>query len=734
MPAELVREGSVASGGGALPRVVCESRIVSVEVYARGAVVTRRVTVPETLPPGPVDVVIPGVTPAAEPGSIRAAIAGDREIVATQAPLVIPEAPAGPGDAIQRIRKLELEAFRLANERRSVEARRETVAASSVTSSLPDAQHKGDPAERARDALAAHGILALAIADLDRRLEELDLAIARNEKAFEAARVDAAQAKSSERMGAGHPTREVVLRLAGEGGARSIDVTYTVAAARWWPTYTVRLSDALSKAELTLGARVAQLSGEDWGGVRLSLTTADLTHDARLPELPSLRLGRAQPKPKRGYRPPPPGLDEMFAGYDAALASLPSPQSTTVVRRERPAPKKARRPAPEGGATGAVAAAAPARQRGRARSEETQRELAALDDGVLAEEAAALPPPPSLPAGPPSAAPLAPGALPRMAMQATMIAPAAAAPRRGGLLAGLSFGGGGGAPADVEDVRAFAQAEPAAIEPADAWLDFDSLAIAPSQERARRGRLVRDLRGPAAPAAGSVEGVALPRHAVDPLRARGLFDHRYDAESLADVPSDGRPHLVLVARAAGSPRARFVTVPREAAEVYREVELENPFDAPLLGGPVDVFVDGALLLTSGIEPIDRGGSIPLGLGLEDRIRVARNARTDEGSAGLLGGSTTVDHDVTIDLRSSLGRPATVFVLERVPVTDEEDVEITHSAKPAPERYDQSDRGSPIRGGLRWRIELAAGGTATIQLGYRVKLPAKQEIVGGNRRE
>jgi uncharacterized protein (TIGR02231 family) len=213
-----------------------------------------------------------------------------------------------------------------------------------------------------------------------------------------------------------------------------------------------------------------------------------------------------------------------------------------------------------------------------------------------------------------------------------------------------------------------------------------------------------------------------------------MFDHRYEAGAALDVPADARVHRVPLLRAAAAARPRFVTVPREAAEVYREVALDNPFPAPLLPGPCEVYVEGALLTTASLAEVGKGGTLSLGLGVEERLRVARNARVDEQSAGLLGGSTTVDHRVTIDLRSSLGRAVTVEVIDRVPVTDDEDIEITPSSKPVPERYEQIERGQPVRGGLRWRVQLPPGGTATVEHGYRVKLSAKHELAGGNRRE
>jgi len=42
--------------------------------------------------------------------------------------------------------------------------------------------------------------------------------------------------------------------------------------------------------------------------VALSVATADLASDVRLPELRSLRIGRAQAAPRKGYRPAPVGL------------------------------------------------------------------------------------------------------------------------------------------------------------------------------------------------------------------------------------------------------------------------------------------------------------------------------------------------------------------------------------------------------------------------------------------
>lgn len=281
--------------------------------------------------------------------------------------------------------------------------------------------------------------------------------------------------------------------------------------------------------------------------------------------------------------------------------------------------------------------------------------------------------------------------------------------------------------------------EPAPLEPDETWLDFDALVLAGADDQTRRGRLARvpadASRREASRAKARIDLLDNPARTQDPSITRGLFDHHYEAEGRGDVPSNGRPHRVHVAAKEGPAKARFRVVPKETTDVYRESRIENPFGAPLLAGPVDVFLEGALITTTDLGAVDRGGFVAVGLGVEERLRVARNARVEESTAGLLGGSAVVDHHVTVDLTSSLGAPVTIEILERIPVTDDKDVSIkVLQAEPEPEVYDQSEIGVPVRGGRRFRVEVPAGGKAKVSFSYRIKLPGKSEIVGGNRRE
>ncbi|MEQ9234830.1 mucoidy inhibitor MuiA family protein [Coleofasciculus sp. E2-BRE-01] len=103
-------------------------------------------------------------------------------------------------------------------------------------------------------------------------------------------------------------------------------VEYFVPGARWTPTYLCRLDSTTNTSAIAVRAFLCQRTGEDWSGVRLELSTANPMTWCELPELPSLRLGRTQPVPRKsGWRLPPLGATMLFADYDRQ-----KPQMVTV--------------------------------------------------------------------------------------------------------------------------------------------------------------------------------------------------------------------------------------------------------------------------------------------------------------------------------------------------------------------------------------------------------------------
>jgi len=106
---------------------------------------------------------------------------------------------------------------------------------------------------------------------------------------------------------------------------------YFVPGARWTPTYVCRLNSVENQATIAVRALICQRTGEDWSSVKLELSTANPIAWCAIPELSSLRLGKAQPEiRKAGWRKPPVGAEILFEDFDRQKESSPPPKSAPL--------------------------------------------------------------------------------------------------------------------------------------------------------------------------------------------------------------------------------------------------------------------------------------------------------------------------------------------------------------------------------------------------------------------
>jgi hypothetical protein len=275
-------------------------------------------------------------------------------------------------------------------------------------------------------------------------------------------------------------------------------------------------------------------------------------------------------------------------------------------------------------------------------------------------------------------------------------------------------------------------------QPTSDELDYAALVLSgPEEPESRRGRLFPDA--PFDPVAveyrrraEAVASLPLPGHAVRPRQSAGSFDHRYDAVARADIPSDGTWHTVTITEIPVGLRTEYLCVPSVEARVYATLVLSNATDQALLAGPVEVTVDDDFLLTAALPTLAPGGVRRMGLGPAEGVQVTRRTHLDESTAGLRNNVTVLDHRVRVEVANRLARPVRVEVREQVPVTSDADVRIEEQADwTVPDDSAGLEHHAP--GTRVWRVELPAGGTAALNGGYKIRIPAAKALVGGNRR-
>ncbi|MFF0473801.1 DUF4139 domain-containing protein [Streptomyces sp. NPDC004284] len=700
---------------GAVPR--WGSGLDSVVVYAQGALCRR---LARGVVPSDGRVRVTGLPRTLDAGSLRARVLGASGARVTEARVEIEAEPYDDGatDGLRR------EVDRLREARTAAEARRDRhrtlIAEVGGLRPVPPGRKREDPHRRTPvDAwLELADFVDERLAGLHARLTELDEAVRLAAHALDVA-CDRLHRASTDAPSA-HVATSVcaVLALDGAGDAEEVELEleYGVPGAVWVPTYRLTHRQGDGGGRLVLRASVAQRTGEDWTGVRLALATADLRRRTDLPALRSIRIGRRQSAPApSGWREPPSGLADLFSGYEAA----------------GPAPFRAGSAvAGAAGGSAPVPVAAPA---------------------SVAAPAPMAPPPPAF-AGPPQPGG-AYGSAPEAFGGGSPDVARSAAPRPGGRPragGGSRAGGGGGfagrpaqAPAPQGPVAPGAAAPPppppvGPPQPSGAELDYAGLVLCgPEEPGARRGRLFPGASSDAVAdeyrrRAEAVAGLPLPRHAVRPRVSAGSFDHRFDAAARADVPSDGTWHTVTVGEIPVVLHTEHICVPSVEQTVYATLAVSNTTRQALLAGPVEVTVDDDFLLTAALPTLAPGGVRRLGLGPAEGVRVTRRTHLKESTAGLRNNVTVLDHRVHVELANRLAGPVTVEVHERVPVSSEPDVRIEERADwTAPEDGTAPEHHAP--GTRVWRVELPAGGTAALDGGYEIRIPAGKALVDGNRR-
>ncbi|WP_406865056.1 DUF4139 domain-containing protein [Streptomyces sp. HUAS MG47] len=680
----------------------------SVVVYAQGAVCRRvaRGTVPQD---GRVRVT--GLPRTLDAGSLRARVLEGAEVRVTEARVEVEAEPLDGEDS----GALRREAERLREEHAAAHARRDRQLALikevAALQPVPPGRKREDPPR----VTPVEAWLELAdfvderLTGLHARLAELETELRDLQHALDIAEDRLARASTDAPSAHVESAVSAVVALDGPAGTEvGLEVEYGVPGAVWVPAYRLTYRQGDGAGRLVLRASVAQRTGEDWTGVQLALATADLGRRTDLPRLRSVRIGRRQPAPEpSGWREPPAGLADLFAGYEAAGPRPVRPGPVAVSAGETlvgglvpPPPPPMPTPPPAfggpppplpvpGAAYGgppppAPAAAAPPAMRSR-------------PGAGGSRSAKARPAPPAAPQ-----APGGPAAAPPMAVPPPPPEPVLGPPR-----------------------------------PSGAELDYAALVLGGADDRPGR----RGLLSPAAPfdavaeeyrrRAESVAGLALPGHAVRPRRSAGSFDHRFDAAARVDIPSDGVWHTVTVGEIPIGLRTEYLCVPSVEPTVYATLVLSNATDQALLAGPVEVSVDGDFLLTAALPTLAPGRVRRVGLGPAEGIRVTRRTQVNESTAGLRSNVTVLDHKVHVELANGLARPVTVEVHERVPVSSEPDVRIEERADWATPPEAGAEHHAP--GTRLWRVELPAGGTTALDGGYEIRIPAGKALVGGNRR-
>ncbi len=190
-----------------------------------------------------------------------------------------------------------------------------------------------------------------------------------------------------------------------------------------------------------------------------------------------------------------------------------------------------------------------------------------------------------------------------------------------------------------------------------------------------------------------------------------------------DIPGDGTPHKTTIARHELTPQLDFLAVPRHTDAVFRRAKLTNTTAAPLLPGPVNLYVGDEYIGQNRLEYTPGGAEVELVLGVEERVTVKRELVRREVDKRLLRDVRQVVYGYEIKLENLLATAARVTVQDQYPVSRHEQIKVRLD-RVAPEPAEQSELHI-----LKWQLDLAPAEKKTIRYEYQVEHPRTLHIVG-----
>ncbi|MDX1413545.1 MAG: mucoidy inhibitor MuiA family protein [Candidatus Promineifilaceae bacterium] len=199
----------------------------------------------------------------------------------------------------------------------------------------------------------------------------------------------------------------------------------------------------------------------------------------------------------------------------------------------------------------------------------------------------------------------------------------------------------------------------------------------------------------------------------------------FDLPGSWDIPSDGSPHKMLLARFSPAPKVDYLAIPRHTDAVFRRAKFVNDSNSNLLIGDAAVFVGNEFVGKTRIEHTAIGQEIELLLGVEEEIVVKRELTRRTVDKRLLRENRVLQYAYEIKLQNLMQQEVTVELQDQLPISKHEQIKIKlERAQPEPSQRNDLNY-------LEWRLQIMPGEEIVVEYAFTVEHPSAMRIRGLN---
>jgi len=204
-----------------------------------------------------------------------------------------------------------------------------------------------------------------------------------------------------------------------------------------------------------------------------------------------------------------------------------------------------------------------------------------------------------------------------------------------------------------------------------------------------------------------------------------LLSASYTVPDRATIPSTGEGRKSFLASHPIEAELRRIAAPAIDERAWLAAKGKNETGAPILAGPVELFVEGAFVGRTTIADVSEGDEIELAFGADPRIKVERKVldRTRD-DYGVFSRRERLTYKVRTTVQSLYREAVEVELVDRLPVSRDEEIEVKVLEATAGAIEDAAKPG--VR---TWKLSLQPRKEQVVEVGYEVSYPAGVRIVG-----
>jgi uncharacterized protein (TIGR02231 family) len=204
------------------------------------------------------------------------------------------------------------------------------------------------------------------------------------------------------------------------------------------------------------------------------------------------------------------------------------------------------------------------------------------------------------------------------------------------------------------------------------------------------------------------------------------FVTNFELAKPQDIPADGQPVTVSIEEREMPAFYQYHAVPKLDQGVFLLAKIVDYGRYNLLPGTANIFFKETYVGQTTVNPNVTSDTLLISLGRDEQITIKRTQPKDftEKRRKIINAFVEETYEYEISVRNNKAIPIEIEVLDQIPVSKQEKIEVELLKKDKAEFT--ADYGK-----LLWRMNIKAGKSETVRFSYRIKYPKDTNIGLGN---